>query len=159
MAAACKEVDAERGEGEADSPRAVGSPLLFDEVMMRGRALDGEEGGSELRSGAMSTGDKSIFEVVMSRLHRDDPTKDASWYCCCCPGGCQVTQAQAKPEASSFELTSRPGGEVETRRGCPGKLGKKMELLWSTDTCCWWCRVRSGALVGVKVRRLKEGIG
>lgn len=62
MAAACKEVDAERGEGEADSPRAEGSPVPFDEVMMRGRALDGEEGGSELRSGAMSAGRMLIYE-------------------------------------------------------------------------------------------------
>lgn len=54
MAAACNEIEADRGEGEADSPRIAESPLPFEEVMMRGRIEDGEDGGSELRSGAMS---------------------------------------------------------------------------------------------------------
>lgn len=67
MAAACNEVDAERGEGDADSPRAVGSPLLpFEEVMMRGRPADGDgdEGGRELRSGAMLRGGGRTFHVL-----------------------------------------------------------------------------------------------
>lgn len=54
VAAACNDVDADRGEGDADSPRRAESPLPFAEVIMRGRAEDGDDGGSELRSGAMS---------------------------------------------------------------------------------------------------------
>lgn len=54
VAAACSEIDADRGEGDADSPRIAESPLPFEEVMIRGRA-DGDDGGRELRSGAMST--------------------------------------------------------------------------------------------------------
>lgn len=45
-------MDAERGDGEADSPRMAESPLPFEEVIMRGRA-EGDDGGRELRSGAI----------------------------------------------------------------------------------------------------------
>lgn len=78
MAAACSEVDAERGDGDADSPRMAESPLPFEEVMMRGRA-DGDDGGSELRSGAILTSriDKvwqiwQIRKCCRSRLQRNN---------------------------------------------------------------------------------------
>lgn len=56
VAAACRDVEAVRGDGEGESPRrAVACSLVvvaFDEDMFRVKDA-GEDGGSELRSGAM----------------------------------------------------------------------------------------------------------